>query len=57
MLVPTMPDQTQFDILPTDPEDRRLFLEMTQPVVQAGNAMLGEGHVDAQLVADGDRGG
>ena len=57
MLVPAMPDQTQFELLPTDPEDRRLFLEMTQPVVQAGDAVLGEGQVDAQLGADGDRGG
>ena len=52
-----MPDQTQFELLPTDPEDRRLFLEMTQPVVQAGDIVLGEGQVDAQLGADVDRGG
>ena len=43
-----MPDQTQFELLPTDPEDRRLFLEMIQPVVQAKDVVLGEGHVDAQ---------
>ena len=57
MLVPGMPDPAQLYLLSTDPEDRRLFLEMTQPVVEARDAVLGQGQVDAQLGAGGDRGG
>ena len=55
MLAPAMPDPAQLYLLSTDTEDRRLFLEMTQPVVQARDAVLGQGQVDAQCWGGGDR--
>ena len=52
-----MPDPEKYQLLSTDPEGWKLYLEVTQPVVQPRDVVLGKGQVDAQARGGEDWGG
>ena len=56
MLVPAMPDPPQFQLLSTEPECWIFYLQMTQPVVQPRDVVLGQTQVDAQRGRGGGEG-